>query len=188
MSLLQLARRFIAEREEGTPSAESVESADKGCATCGAPHVVAWGADSAAWCRACWTARVASRADRPQPTPTLADLHAELTEAERRQLRAEATAGDPLAELVLDAVAGTPEPAAWRLYSRRLDRELWVARDADAAAQLDRDGAWGGLPVILAADLEQLRDVDDQRVGDLLDVLAVFPGARLAQLQPEAMS
>jgi hypothetical protein len=42
--------------------------------------------------------------------------------------------------------------------------------------------------VVLADDLERLRAFDDQRLRDVLDVLAVFPGARLAPPDPEAMS
>jgi len=79
-----------------------------------------------------------------------------------------------------------PGPAAWRLYSRRLDRDLWVARDAEAATGLDADGARAGLPLVLADDLERLRNFDDQRLRRLLDVLAMFPGARLAEFDSEA--
>jgi hypothetical protein len=118
----------------------------------------------------------------------LLEARAELTDDERRRLRAEADGGDQLAQLGLQAVACAPEPAAWRLYSRRLDRELWVARDAAAAIALDADGARAGLPVILADDLERLRDFDDQRLRDLLEVLAMFPGARIAALDPEVAS
>jgi hypothetical protein len=92
------------------------------------------------------------------------------------------------APFVLDGVACAPEPVAWRLYSRRLDRELWVARDSAAATALDADGARAGLPVILADDLERLRDFDDQRLRDLLEVLAMFPGARIAALDSEVAS
>jgi hypothetical protein len=118
----------------------------------------------------------------------LPEARAKLTDDERRRLHAEADGGDQLAQLVLLAVACTPAPAAWRLYSHRLDRELWVARDASAAIALDADGARAGLPVVLADDLEGLRDVDDQRLRDLLEALAVFPGARIAALDPEVAS
>jgi hypothetical protein len=97
-------------------------------------------------------------------------------------------AGDQLARLVLGAVACTPDVVAWRLYSRRLDTQLWVARDAVAVAALDVDGVRAGLPVVLADDLARLRDFDDQRLRDLLEVLAVFPGARIASLDPETAS
>jgi len=121
-----------------------------------------------------------------RPTRTVAELYAQLSARERQQLRTEADGGGQLAQVVLQAVACTPDPAAWRLYTRRLDRELWVARDAAAAIALDADGARSGLPVVLADDLERLRDFDDQRLRHLLDVLAVFPGARLAEFDPEA--
>jgi hypothetical protein len=120
--------------------------------------------------------------------PTLADTHAGLTNTEREKRAADAAPGDQLGQLVLDAVACTPDVVAWRLYSRRLDRELWVARDAAAAVGLDAHGARVGLPVVLADDLERLRDFDDQRLRDVLEALAVFPGARLAELDPEAAS
>lgn len=143
MSFLDLARRFIAEREERTPSARSAQSAERRCATCGATGAVAV---------------------------------------------AEADGGNRVSPLVVDAVLATPEPAAWRLWSHRLERELWVARDAAVAAQLDRDGVRDGLPVVLGCDLERLRSFDDKRLSAVLDVLALFPGARLAQLDPEAAS
>jgi hypothetical protein len=114
--------------------------------------------------------------------------HQRLDDSERTRLAGEPAAGDQLAQLVLQAVACTPDPAAWRLYSRRLDRELWLARDAGAATALDADGARAGLPVVLADDLERLRDFDDRRLNDLLDVLIYFPGARIAELDPEAAS
>jgi hypothetical protein len=119
-----------------------------------------------------------------RPTPTLAEVHAELNDDEHQRLDAEADGGDQVAQLVLHAVACTPAPAAWRLYSRRLDRDLWVARDIEAATALD--GARAGLPVVLADDLERLRDFDDQRLNDVLEALALFPGTRLSKLDPKA--
>jgi hypothetical protein len=119
---------------------------------------------------------------------TVAEVHSQLPVAERQRLRAEADNGGQLAQLVLQVVACTPDPAAWRLYSRRLDRELWLASDAEAAIALDADGARAGLPVVLANDLERLRDFDDHRLNDLLDVLIHFPGVRIAELDPEVAS
>jgi hypothetical protein len=34
---------------------------------------------------------------------------------------------------------------------------------------------------VLAADLDRLRQVDTARLNDLLDTLAVFPGARVVE-------
>jgi hypothetical protein len=119
------------------------------------------------------------------PTRTLAELHAQLSATERQRLQTEADGGDQLSQLVLQAVACTSSDlTAWRLYSRRVDRELWVARDAAAAAALDADGARAGLPVVLADDLARLRDFDDQHLRDLLEALAVFPGTKIAELDP----
>jgi hypothetical protein len=75
-----------------------------------------------------------------------------------------------------------PEPIAWRLHIRGLDRELWVVGDAEGAAALDRDGVRQGLPVVWAADVEYLLGLDHRWLHDLLDGLAVFPGARLVSL------
>jgi hypothetical protein len=122
------------------------------------------------------------------PVPSLTEVFAHLMGVERDQLAVEAAGGDRLAQLVVEATACRPEPVAWRLYSRRLDRELWVARDVKAPTELDRDGARNGLPVVLAGDLERLRDFDDHRLNDLLDVLRHFPGAGIAELDPEAAS
>jgi hypothetical protein len=44
---------------------------------------------------------------------------------------------------------------AWRLYSRTLGIELWLVADAEAARTLDQAGMRAGLPVLLAADLDQ---------------------------------
>jgi hypothetical protein len=124
----------------------------------------------------------------PAHREALRRCYQDLEDNDRGRVTAEAAAGDQLAQLVVQAVACTPDPAAWRLYSRRLDRELWVARDAEAATALDADGARAELPVVLADDLERLRAFDDRRLNDLLDVVTHFPGARLAQLDPEAAS
>jgi hypothetical protein len=150
--------------------------------------VVAWGSDGRSWCRPCSEVKVGSPPSSAPPAPTLAEVYAPLTDGERARLAAEVTGGDRLAQLVVEATACTPEPCAWRLRSRRLERELWLARDAEAAAQLDADGARDGLPVLLADDLERLRDFDDRRLNDLLDVLIHFPGARIADLDPETAS
>jgi hypothetical protein len=164
-----------------TDEAESLVS-DGSCRSCG--NVLAWVEDWPCEGESRWLCSTCAA----WPTPALTEVFAGLTATERHRLEAEAGAGDQLARLVLDAVACSPRVVAWRLYSRRLDRELWIARDAAAAAALEADGARAGLPVILADDLERLRAFDDRRLNDLLDVVTHFPGARLAQLDPEAAS
>jgi hypothetical protein len=70
------------------------------------------------------------------------------------------------------------EPHAWRLYSRRLGRELWVYRDPEALGALERDGL-DGLPAVHGDDLPQLRAFTDRRLADVLDALAVWAGSRV---------
>jgi len=76
-------------------------------------------------------------------------------------------------------------PCAWRLWSNRLQRELWICRDAGALAELEGDDARGGLPVVLADDLERLRDLDDAIMHAVLDICAAWPGCRMVDALPE---
>jgi hypothetical protein len=203
MDYLKLARGAVADSVEArTPTAPANGGAKKAKEAKKGPGGVE--PQPKRPCELCATTAWAWHADWPEPVtgrwlcatcvarptaPTVAEVHAQLPIAERQRLRAEADNGGQLAQLVLQVVACTPDPAAWRLYSRRLNRELWVARDGEAAAQLKHDGVRGGLPVVLATDLERLRSFDDHRLSDLLDVLAIFPaGTRLAELDPEAAS
>jgi hypothetical protein len=105
----------------------------------------------------------------------------EFDDADRTALQAQAAAGDHLVQWILRAVL-TPagEPAAWRVFSHRLDREAWICADADALADLG--DARAGLPVVLADDLERLRTMNDTMLHCVFDALAVFPGARLADV------
>src|SRR5262245_44215435 len=95
--------------------------------------------------------------------------------------QAQANTPDPLA-LTLRAAVGRPGAWAWRVYSQRLGRELWIARDADMVRALEQDGARAGLPVVLNDDFERLETLDDRRLHQVLDALASSPGARLADL------
>jgi hypothetical protein len=89
------------------------------------------------------------------------------------------------ADTLTATLAPAGEPCAWRIYSNRVARELWVIADADALADLG--DARAGLPCVLAADVERLRSMDDAMLARVLDVLAAFPGARVAAvLRPEA--
>jgi len=106
-----------------------------------------------------------------------------LAEADRVQLRSEADAGDRSAGLILAAVATSPEPAAWLLYSHRLGLELWLVRDA-AALELIRDEL-AGRPVVMADELPALRRLDTDALRAVLDAKATFPGAGLVPSVPE---
>jgi hypothetical protein len=120
----------------------------------------------------------------------LRQLHAGLTAEERASLDAEARDGNPLAHLVLEAVASRDaEPVAWRLHSRRLGCELWVVRDTEALPGLLADGALGDLPVVLADELPDLRGRDDEDLRRLLTGKVVFgPLTRLSDLEGEHQS
>jgi hypothetical protein len=77
---------------------------------------------------------------------------------------------DPL-QLELQEARGTPRQWCWRVYSRRLGRVLWIARDQDAARALLVEGD-REVPVLFPDDLDDLRDVDDRRLHARLDELA----------------
>jgi hypothetical protein len=118
----------------------------------------------------------------------LLDAHARLSPREHAHLKDKSAARDHLAEMMLRAVACVPEPFAWRLYSQRLDRELWVCRDARVLAELEADTAREGLPIILADDLERLRGLDDLPLHAVLDCAAQWPGTRVVDAVPEPES
>jgi hypothetical protein len=67
----------------------------------------------------------------------------------------EADTPDPL-ELELLAALGTPGQWCWRVYSRRLDRVLWIARDAASAAVLIEGDS--ELPVLFSDDLDEFNE------------------------------
>lgn len=91
--------------------------------------------------------------------------------------------GDPSASAMLTGtLVPADEACAWRVYSHRLHRELWIARDEDALRELIADGALEGLPAIAVADVEKLRELDDTMLGKVLDVCAAMPGARVADV------
>lgn len=164
------------------PAAPKPEQPAGACGLCG---TAAWVYDAGwgAWlCRTC----------AATPRPTLRQAFDDLTPADRQRLDAEAAQGDGLAGTVLElltqpasdtgpAFPSGGEPVGWLLYSRRLDRELWVARDADAAATLPADS----LPVVLADELQRLRGLDDTTLRAVLDSKCVFPEARVVPPPPE---
>lgn len=109
----------------------------------------------------------------------------DLTPGERARLRADAQEGNALAAATLRTIAtmADGEVAAWRLYSSRLDVELWLVRDLEALAALQADGAVGELPVVLADELPALRGRDDEDLRRLLTAKQVFgPTTRLNDL------
>jgi len=84
----------------------------------------------------------------------------------------EADTPDPL-QLKLVRALGTPGQWCWHVYSDRLDRVLWIARDAASAALLIQSA---DDPVLFQDDLDDLEslapDVDDRTLNARLDALA----------------
>ena len=79
------------------------------------------------------------------------------------------------AALVLEA---RQEWIAVRLYSRRLDRELWLARDKRTAAELRTQlPGLPDVPVLTFAEVPRLAGKPTERLQAILDVLAKFPDA-----------
>jgi hypothetical protein len=121
-------------------------------------------------------------------TAQLPATYATPASSDRGRLHADAPAEDHPAEMILSAVMAQENapPCAWRLFSRCLDRELWVVRDVDALADLMADGAVDGLPVVLADELPHLRHLDTVTLGAILDTKIAFgPGTRVVDLEPE---
>jgi hypothetical protein len=92
-----------------------------------------------------------------------------VSEAEMTALRAEkpevlrllqSTAPEPCTATFVSA-DGDDVACAWRIYSHRLHRELWLYRDDDALGELIADGALVGLPALHLEDVARLRGMDD---------------------------
>ena len=67
------------------------------------------------------------------------------------------------------------------LYSRSLDRELWLARDEQVASELGAELPEEEIPVLLLEDIPLLRGKSPEMLQALLDFTAGFPGSRLVQ-------
>ena len=81
---------------------------------------------------------------------------------------------------VADAVLEQREDAiAWRLYSRLLGRELWLARDERSAADLVAEGT--DLPVLLLAEVPRLAGKTPELLRAVLNVRKASPGSRWLQ-------
>ncbi len=71
------------------------------------------------------------------------------------------------------------EFVAVRLYSRLLDRDLWLARDNQTAAELAVECP--GVPVLTFSEVRYLNAKPPELLQAVLDTKAQFPGARLWQ-------
>jgi hypothetical protein len=71
------------------------------------------------------------------------------------------------------------EPVAWRVYSRLLDCELWLARDERVRDELVAEDTT--LPVLLLAEVPNLAGKAPALLRALLRTKCAFPGARWVQ-------
>ena len=69
------------------------------------------------------------------------------------------------------------EPTAYLLYSRLLERELWIARDDRAAKEIAAE--FPGVPVLTFAEVAPLKGKSVEWLQAVLDVKSAFAGARL---------
>ena len=71
---------------------------------------------------------------------------------------------------------------AVRIRSRSLDREVWLARNERAAAELQAEMAPGHeLPVLLFEEIPLLKGKSQAMCRAILDTKAVFPDSRILQ-------
>ncbi len=69
------------------------------------------------------------------------------------------------------------EPTAYLLYSRLLERELWLCRDDRAAGEIAAE--FPGVPVLLFSEVPLLKGKPVEWLKAVLDVKAAFVGARV---------
>ena len=67
--------------------------------------------------------------------------------------------------------------SAVRLYSRLLDRELWLAADDQVARDLAVE--FPGIPVITFSEIPLLKGKSPEALAAIMEVKADFVGARL---------
>ncbi len=69
------------------------------------------------------------------------------------------------------------EPTAYLLYSRRLEREVWLCRDDPTAGEVAAE--FPGVAVLTFAEVPLLRGRPPDLLRAIMDTKAVFVGARL---------
>ncbi len=69
------------------------------------------------------------------------------------------------------------EQVAWLLYSKLLERDLWLCCDDQAAAEIAAEGT--GVPVLTFDEVPLLRGKPVELLRAVLDAKAEFVGARL---------
>ena len=69
------------------------------------------------------------------------------------------------------------EPVAYRLYSRSLDREIWVCQNDQTAGEIAAE--FPGVPVLTFAEVPKLKGKPVDLLRVIMDTKAEFVGARL---------
>ena len=88
----------------------------------------------------------------------------------------EIEAGDVSAGEILEE---RTDAVAWRLYSRLLDRELWLARDDRTRGEIEAE--YPGVPVVTLAEIPALRGKAPELLAAILDAKAELRGARVVR-------
>src|SRR5206468_2383627 len=79
-----------------------------------------------------------------------------------------------------------PRSESVLVYATQLDREIWIASDADEADRLHKEltADSDGRPVIVAEDVMQLASLPREGLLATVRGLCAFPGARVASVEP----
>jgi hypothetical protein len=78
-----------------------------------------------------------------------------------------------------DIVEARQDWIAVRLWSRLLNRELWLARDDRTAEELSAE--FPGVPILTLAEVPALKGKPKELLRAILDAKSEFPDARLEQ-------
>ena len=75
------------------------------------------------------------------------------------------------------------EPLAYLVRSRKFGRDVWVALSAEIATEIliEEQQRESPRPVLRQSDLMRLDGMSERRIRAVLNVAAVFPGARILQ-------
>jgi hypothetical protein len=75
------------------------------------------------------------------------------------------------------------EPVAYLVRSRRFARDVWIALSSEVAAEIliEEQQRESPRPVLRQSDLMRLDGMSEDLVRAVLNVAAVFPGARILQ-------
>jgi len=84
---------------------------------------------------------------------------------------------------IIKAEFSEEEPVAYLIRSRKFGRDVWVALSSEIAAEIliEEQQRESPRPVLRQSDLKRLDGMSEDLVRAVLNVAAVFPGARILQ-------